>query len=112
MNIRDFEFRTIPWKAIREMRISTLDQDTFRDDVVREEVFKFDEGLAFVKHLTRQGNLHRDVIYLAARPAGQAQCEVAMQYNDGYARTCSSLRINPISRGTHLSGFRTASRGR
>jgi DNA gyrase subunit B len=86
----------------------------FKDDRNNKtEVFQFNEGIkAFVKHLNEGKDvLHGDVMYMAREdPAAMLNCEVAMQYNDGYTENVLVFanNIRNIDGGTHLSGFRTA----
>jgi DNA gyrase subunit B len=87
---------------------------SLRDDRVnKKETFRFEEGIkAFVRHLNEgKETLHTDVIYLAKEDTqSKMSCEVAMQYNDGYAENVPVFanNIRNIDGGTHLSGFRTA----
>jgi DNA gyrase subunit B len=89
-------------------------QISFRDDRnKKKEVFKFEEGIKeFVKHLNEgKEALHKDVIFLAREDReAMLSCEVAMQYNDGYAENVLVFanNIRNIDGGTHLSGFKTA----
>ena len=79
----------------------------------RTEEYRFSEGIvAFVQHINEGKEvLTRKPIYLH-REDSQTNliCEVALQYNDGYAENVYSFanNINTIEGGTHLSGFRTA----
>jgi DNA gyrase subunit B len=102
-------------KRIREMAYLNAGlQITFKDDRSRKkDTFKFDDGLrAFIKHLNEGKEvLHKDVVYLANEDKEQMMsCEVAMQYNSGYAENVMVFanNIRNIDGGTHLSGFRTA----
>jgi DNA gyrase subunit B len=87
---------------------------SLRDDRVnKKDSFRFEEGIkAFVRHLNEgKETLHTDVIYLAKEdPQSKMSCEVAIQYNDGYAENVPVFanNIRNIDGGTHLSGFRTA----
>ncbi len=89
-------------------------QITFKDERNhKKEVFKFEEGIrAFVKHLNEGKEiLHKDVIYLAKDDKqAMISCEVALQYNTGYAENVLVFanNIRNIDGGTHLSGFKTA----
>jgi len=110
----EFAYDTLQ-KRIRELaylngglRISFKDD---RND--KKEVFEFADGIkAFVKHLNEgKETLHKDVIYLAREDTkSMLNCEVAMQYNDGYTENVLVFanNIRNIDGGTHLSGFRTA----
>jgi len=102
-------------KRIREMAYLNAGlQITFRDERARKrEVYKFDEGLrALIKHLNEGKEvLHKDVVFLSKEdPAAMMTCEVAMQYNTGYAENVLVFanNIRNIDGGTHLSGFKTA----
>jgi DNA gyrase subunit B len=110
----EFAYDTL-LKRIRELAYLNAGlKITFRDDRgAKEEVFSFEEGIkAFVRHLNEGKNtLHQDVIYLAREDAGSMlNCEVAMQYNDGYNENVLVFanNIRNIDGGTHLSGFKTA----
>jgi DNA gyrase subunit B len=102
-------------KRIRELAyLNGGLQISFRDDRnKKKEVFKFEEGIKeFVKHLNEgKEALHKDVIFLAREDReAMLSCEVAMQYNDGYAENVLVFanNIRNIDGGTHLSGFKTA----
>jgi DNA gyrase subunit B len=110
----EFQYDTLA-KRIREMAYLNAGlQITFKDERVRKkEVFKFDEGLrAFVKHLNEgKETLHRDVVFLSKEDQqAMMSCEVALQYNTGYAENVLVFanNIRNIDGGTHLSGFKTA----
>jgi DNA gyrase subunit B len=110
----EFQFDTLV-KRIREMAyLNSGLQITFKDERVRKkEVFKFDEGIrAFIRHLNEGKEvLHKDVIYLSKEDTqAMMSCEVAMQYNTGYAENVLVFanNIRNIDGGTHLSGFKTA----
>jgi DNA gyrase subunit B len=110
----EFAYDTL-LKRIREMAYLNAGlRLAFRDDRgKKKEVFKFDDGIkAFVKHLNEaKETLHKNVIYFAREdPKAMLSCEVAMQYNDGYAENVLVFANNicNIDGGTHLSGFKTA----
>jgi DNA gyrase subunit B len=110
----EIQFDTLV-KRVREMAYLNAGlQITFKDERVhKKEVFKFDEGLrAFIKHLNEGKEvLHKDVVYLAKEDTqALMSCEVALQYNTGYAENVLVFANNicNIDGGTHLSGFRTA----
>ena len=110
----EFAYDTL-LKRIREMAYLNAGlQINFRDDRCnKKEVFKFDDGIkAFVKHLNEgKDTLHSDVIYFAKQGTKEMlNCEIAMQYNDGYTENVLVFANNicNIDGGTHLSGFRTA----
>jgi len=77
----------------------------------REVEFQFSGGIiSFVSHLNRNKNpLHKKVIYFSGEKDGVG-CEMALQYNDGYAENIFTFvnNINTIEGGTHLSGFKSA----
>jgi DNA gyrase subunit B len=110
----EFQYDTLA-KRIREMAYLNAGlQITFKDERVRKkEVFKFDEGLrAFIKHLNEgKETLHKDVVFLSKEDQqAMMSCEVALQYNTGYAENVLVFanNIRNIDGGTHLSGFKTA----
>ncbi|MFH1371141.1 MAG: DNA topoisomerase (ATP-hydrolyzing) subunit B [Planctomycetota bacterium] len=110
----EFQFDTLV-KRIREMAYLNAGlQITFKDERVRKkEVFKFDEGIrAFIKHLNEGKEvLHKDIVYLSKEDQqAMMSCEVALQYNTGYAENVLVFanNIRNIDGGTHLSGFKTA----
>lgn len=77
----------------------------------KESEFQFSGGIiSFVEHLNRNKNpLHKKVIWFSGEKEG-VSCEIALQYNDGYAENIFSFvnNINTIEGGTHLSGFKSA----
>jgi len=110
----EFDYDTLT-KRIREMAYLNAGlQIAFKDERnKKKEVFKFDEGLkAFVKHLNEGKDvIHKDIVYIAKEDAKQMlSCEIALQYNTGYAENVLVFanNIRNIDGGTHLSGFRTA----
>jgi DNA gyrase subunit B len=110
----EFQFDTLG-KRIRETAYLNAGlQITFKDERVhKKETFKFDEGLrAFIRHLNEGKEvLHKDVIYLSKEDTqAMMSCEVALQYNTGYAENILAFanNIRNIDGGTHLSGFKTA----
>ena len=81
--------------------------------VGREEEFRFEEGIrAFVRHLNEGKQVLHDEVVFFRRTDEEAGliCEVAIQYNDGYAENIYSFanNINTIEGGTHTSGFKSA----
>ncbi len=110
----EFEYDTL-LKRIREMAYLNAGlKITFKDDRnKKKETFQFNDGLrAFIKHLNEaKETLHRDVICFSKQdPKARLACEIAMQYNNGYAENVLAFanNIRNIDGGTHLSGFRTA----
>jgi len=77
----------------------------------KESEFQFSGGIiSFVEHLNRNKiPLHKKVIYLSGEK-DDVSCEMAIQYNDGYAENIFTFvnNINTIEGGTHLSGFKSA----
>ncbi len=82
-----------------------------RGDKEKEEVFKFDGGIAeFVKHMNKNKEcINKKPIYIEGEK-DRIICEVAIQYNDGYSDNMLSFvnNIRTVEGGTHLSGFKTA----
>ena len=82
-----------------------------RTDDEREEVYKYDGGLAeFVAFLRgARPAVHDNVIYFeTSRP--EAEIELAMQYDEGFSENTHTF-VNNISThegGTHLTGFKAA----
>jgi DNA gyrase subunit B len=77
--------------------------------------FEYAGGIAsFVEHLNRNKNpLHPKPIHFedaAVREGIEERCEVALQWNDGYAEQLFSFTntINNRDGGTHLEGFKAA----
>ena len=77
--------------------------------------FSYAGGIAaFVEHLNRNKNsLHPKPISfedVAVRDGAEERCEVALQWNDGYAEQifCFTNTINNRDGGTHLEGFKAA----
>ncbi len=110
----EFSYDTLA-KRIRELAYLNAGLEvTFKDDRVgKKELFKFNDGIkAFIKHLNEgKETLHRDVIYFSKDDTkAMLSCEIAMQYNDGYAENVLVFanNIRNIDGGTHLSGFKTA----
>jgi len=75
------------------------------------ESFHYDGGIVeFVKYLNKTREpLHEQPIYVEGAK-DHIQCEVAMQYNDGYSENLYSFanNINTHEGGTHESGFKSA----
>ena len=90
------------------LRIKLIDE---REN--KTEEYRFPEGIvAFVRHINEGKEvLARKPIYIQREDSDSGLiCEIALQYNDGYAENVYSFanNINTIEGGTHLSGFRTA----
>ncbi|MCZ7652436.1 MAG: DNA topoisomerase (ATP-hydrolyzing) subunit B [Thermoanaerobaculia bacterium] len=92
------------------VRIQLLDE---RSDKSAE--FAYAGGIAsFVEHLNRNKNvLHPKPIHfeeVKEDAAGGERCELALQWNDGYAEQIYSFTntINNRDGGTHLEGFKAA----
>ncbi|MBI4398151.1 MAG: DNA topoisomerase (ATP-hydrolyzing) subunit B [Candidatus Omnitrophica bacterium] len=77
----------------------------------KEAAFFYKGGIReFVEYLNKNKNaLHKQIIYFS-KQKDHIFCEVAMQYNDGYAENIFTFanNINTVEGGTHLSGFKTA----
>ncbi|NIA07209.1 MAG: DNA topoisomerase (ATP-hydrolyzing) subunit B [Actinobacteria bacterium] len=89
------------------LRIKLVDE---RED--RSEEYRFPDGImAFVRHINEGKEvLTRKPIYIHREDAQSGLiCEIALQYNDGYAENVYSFanNIHTIEGGTHMSGFRT-----
>lgn len=88
------------------IRISLTDERTGVS-----ETFKYDGGIIeFVKYLNRTREaLHEQPIYVEGT-RDYIQCEIAMQYNDGYTENIYSFanNIHTHEGGTHESGFKSA----
>ncbi|WP_239615394.1 DNA topoisomerase (ATP-hydrolyzing) subunit B [Cohnella mopanensis] len=73
--------------------------------------FHYDGGIVeFVKYLNRtRETMHEHPIYVEGS-RDHIQCEIAMQYNDGYSENLYSFanNINTHEGGTHESGFKSA----
>jgi DNA gyrase subunit B len=83
----------------------------FRGGKQVEETYHYDGGLAeYVKFLRgTRAPLHDKVIYFETSRA-EAEIELAMQYDDGYAENTHTFvnNINTHEGGTHLTGFKAA----
>ena len=78
----------------------------------RSEEFCFTDGLrAFVAHLSAGKNPLHPIIQLKQEDSDtNLQCEIALQYNDGFTENVVSFanNIHTVEGGAHLSGFRSA----
>lgn len=88
----------------------------FKDERMEEEnkkehVFYFEGGLKqYVEYLNKNRTvIHEDIIYCEGHKEG-IECEVAVQYNDGYNPNVYTFcnNINTAEGGTHEEGFRLA----
>jgi DNA gyrase subunit B len=110
----EFQFDTLVKRVRETAYLNAGLQITFKDERVhKKEVFKFDEGIcAFIRHLNEGKEvLHKDIIHLLKEDQqAMMSCEVALQYNTGYAENVLVFanNIRNIDGGTHLSGFKTA----
>jgi len=101
-------------KRVRELAYLTAGvQIIFQDDrAKKKEVFHFEDGLSeFVQHLNEgKTSLSKVIFFSKEDPTTNLSCEIAMQYNDGYAENILAFanNIRNIDGGTHLSGFKTA----
>ena len=88
------------------LKIKIIDERTDK-----ENEFQFSGGIvSFVEYLNKNKEpLHKKVIYFEGSKE-DVTCEIALQYNDGYAENIFSFvnNINTIEGGTHLSGFKSA----
>ena len=76
-----------------------------------QEIYRYEGGLAEYVMFLRgsRSPLHDKMIYFETRRA-EAEIEVAMQYDDGYAENTRTFvnNINTHEGGTHLTGFKAA----
>ena len=81
------------------------------DQAKAHHTFMFEGGLReYVEFLNKNKTpVHPDVVYCEGKEAG-IECEVSMQYNDGYVPNVYTFcnNINTIEGGTHEEGFRMA----
>jgi DNA gyrase subunit B len=77
----------------------------------KDKEFHFEGGIvSFVEYLNKNRNaLHPGAVHIEGQADGM-ECEIAMQWNDGYQEALFSFAntVNTHEGGTHLSGFRAA----
>ena len=90
------------------LKISTEDK---RPGQEQKDVMHYAGGIReFVKYINRNKNeLHEDVIYMSGGRE-DSECEIAMQYNDGYNEILVSFanNIHTPEGGMHETGFKAA----
>ena len=90
------------------LRISTEDR---REGRQQKDVMHYAGGIReFVSYINRNKNaLHEDVIYMSGSRE-DSECEIAMQYNDGYNEILVSFanNIHTPEGGMHETGFKAA----
>ena len=90
------------------LRISTEDR---REGRQQKDVMHYAGGIReFVSYINRNKNaLHEDVIYMSGSRE-DSECEIAMQYNDGYNEILVSFanNIHTPEGGMHETGFNAA----
>ncbi len=90
------------------LRISTEDR---REGKEQKDVMHYAGGIReFVSYINRNKNaLHEDVIYMSGSRE-DSECEIAMQYNDGYNEILVSFanNIHTPEGGMHETGFKAA----
>ena len=90
------------------LKISTEDK---RPGQEQKDVMHYAGGIReFVKYINRNKNeLHEDVIYMSGERE-DSECEIAMQYNDGYSEILVSFanNIHTPEGGMHETGFKAA----
>ena len=121
MEVTEFSFEVLR-KRLRELaylmgtydlRISLHDERTGK-----EEDYCYPEGVKqFVSdHNEGKSPIHPGIVYIRAEQASEEdaarvyECEVALQYNEGYNESVFSFvnNIHTSEGGTHLAGFRAA----
>ncbi len=90
------------------LRISTEDR---REGKEQKDVMHYAGGIReFVSYINRNKNaLHEDVIYMSGSRE-DSECEIALQYNDGYNEILVSFanNIHTPEGGMHETGFKAA----
>ncbi|MHA1491262.1 MAG: DNA topoisomerase (ATP-hydrolyzing) subunit B [Promethearchaeota archaeon] len=111
-----FNFSTII-SRIRELAFLTPQAkfEIYNAITEEEEEFYYEGGIKeFIEYLNKDKKpLHEDIIYINGSSEvdnGEAQIEVAMQYNQGYQSNILSYcnTINTVEHGTHTTGFKSA----
>jgi DNA gyrase subunit B len=108
----EFSFDTLA-QRLRELAFLnggvTITLDDERDGKAHK--FHYEGGIiSFVQFLNQNKSpVHDKPIYMRGEREG-IDCEIALQWNDGYSETIYSFanNINTHEGGTHLSGFRSA----
>jgi DNA gyrase subunit B len=108
----EFSFDTLA-QRLRELAFLnggvTITLDDERDG--KSHKFHYEGGIvSFVHHLNKNKSaINEKPIFMRGDKDG-IDCEIALQWNDGYAETVYSFanNINTHEGGTHLSGFRSA----
>ncbi len=110
----DYSFETVAQHMketaflMKSLRISLVDE---RPEETTEVSYCYAGGIIdFVEYLNaKKDPLHEKIIYFE-RKIGDAEVEIAMQYNLGYTESIFTFanNINTQEGGTHLDGFKTA----
>jgi DNA gyrase subunit B len=110
----NFKYETLQ-NRLRELgflnngiRIQLVDESSGRQDE-----FHYANGLVeFVNYLDdgKEALTKNVITFSGADPDQQLECDIAMQYNDGYSENvlCFANNVHNMDGGTHLTGFRTA----
>jgi DNA gyrase subunit B len=108
----EFSFDTLA-QRLRELAFLnggvTITLDDERDG--KSHKFHYEGGIvSFVQHLNKNKTAINDKPIFMRGDKDGIDCEIALQWNDGYAETVYSFanNINTHEGGTHLSGFRSA----
>lgn len=111
-----FDFATLTTR-LRELAflnpgvtLKLTDERVGADGRQRTETFRATEGLPeYVRHLMAGKQAFSPLVSMKHR-AGDLQCEVALQYHDGYNETLLTFanNINNADGGTHAKGFQAA----
>ena len=112
----EFSYDTLAQRLREQAFLNRGIQVTLADERTDKHVeFEYAGGIAsFVEHLNRNKNpLHPKPIHFedtTIRNDVEERCEVALQWNDGYAEQLFSFTntINNRDGGTHLEGFKAA----